>query len=122
MTTQEIYETIKEWELVNGEDLFDQGFDLNEKTFMPWCLGRGYLTSEKFNLWVKNIHSLEARDANYYLYSSCDESAVPWAVVISDEWNEADLNKAYRIVSEFISEIDQYTARLKEFTQEEEAE
>lgn len=117
MTPEDVYETLKDWELDHGEDLFDQGFDLNERTFMPWCLGKGYITSEKFNLWVKNINSLEACDANYYLYSSRDESDVAWAVVTSDEWNEADLDKAYRIVSEFISEIAQYTERLKEFTQ-----
>lgn len=114
MDKLEIYRKITEWEQENGENFLDQGFNLNERTFMPWLFGRNYINRDQFNLWVENMNTLEGSDAIYYVYNF-DGDYVPWAIVKSKEWNEEDQKKAYMILSEFISEIDQYIRRLEEF-------
>ncbi|PLS19203.1 hypothetical protein CVD28_01990 [Bacillus sp. M6-12] len=119
MNQEEIYQEIVNFEQRAGESFLDQGFNLHELTFMTWCYGKGYLTKEKYNLWVNGYQedTLEATDANYYVYAPKDHYGddVPFAVVISEEWNEKDQEKAHRILAEFISGIDLYVDRLKEF-------
>lgn len=122
MNILQIYETIKTWEMDHGESLLDQGFNLREHTYMAWCLGKGYISSKQYNLWVQNMNTLEGCDANYYVYNSDGVDEVPWAVVSSDEWNEKDYIKAYMILSEFIEEIDVYQERLNKFVKGEDEE
>lgn len=117
MTKEEIFKLIREWEMNAGESFTDYfGSDMNELTFMTWCFGKGYINREQYNLWVKNMHTLEGNDANYYVYNGYGED-VPWAVISSD-WNEEDFEKAYMVLAEFISEIDAYQIRLKKFLEE----
>lgn len=111
MEKQEILDMINQFEQNHGESFLDQGFNLNERTFMPWCLGKGYINRNQFNLWVENMDTLEGCDANYYVYATNGED-VPWAVVSSEDWNEEDQQKAFTILAEFISEIDEYIKRL----------
>jgi hypothetical protein len=116
MTKEEIFKVIVEWEQDVGESLLDQGFDLNEKTYSTWCFGKGYINREQYNLWVNaySENELEAIDANYYVYDD-DCGDVPWAVVKSNGFEQELYEKAYIILSEFISEIDVYVERLEEF-------
>lgn len=123
MNKQEIFDAIINYEMEVGEDFLDQGFNLHPLTFMTWCFGKGYLTKEKYNLWsdaytsrIKGMY-LESHDANYFVYAS-HGCKVPFAVVSSDDWNEECQHKAYMILAEFISKIDIYIDRLKEFTKE----
>lgn len=117
MKKEEIFNIIVKWEQDAGESLLDQGFNLKESTFMTWCFGKGYLSRKQYNDWLSDYteNKLEAIDANYYVYNEEGDYGVNYAVVISDEWNVEDYNKAYMILSEFISEIDIYIERLKEF-------
>lgn len=117
MEKLEIYKKIMEWEQENGENFLDQGFNLNARTFMPWLFGRNYINRDQFNLWVENMNTLEGNDATYYVYNF-DGDYVSWAIVKSKEWNEEDQKKAYMILSEFISEIDEYIKRLERFINE----
>lgn len=122
MEKSNIYDAIVSWEYKAGESFLDQGFDLHPLTFMTWCLGKGYLSKEKYDKWViaYQKNKIEAIDANYFVYCPKDlygEDA-PFAVIISSEWNLKDQEKAYRILSEFISEIDLYLKRLKDYISE----
>ncbi|PHE70582.1 hypothetical protein [Bacillus wiedmannii] len=120
MTKQEIFDAIMKFNQDHGEDFLDQGFNLNELTFMTWCFGKGYITREKYNLWVTaySNNELEAIDANYYVYDWQDCGDVPWAVVIGKDFEDEDWKKAMYILAEFISEIDVYIERLKEYVKE----
>lgn len=121
MDKEEIYEAIVAWEHDRGESFLDQGFDLNPLTFMTWCLGKGLLSPDRYNHWVVdwNRNKLEAIDANYFVYNSYDyHGEVPFAVVSSEEWNDEDQEKAYRILAEFISQIDVYQKRFAEYIEE----
>lgn len=116
MEKQAIFEAINKFEQDHGEAFLDQGFNLNERTFMSWCLGRGYLNPNQFNLWIENMETLEGSDANYYVYNSQNQyEDVPWAIVSSEDWNREDQDKAFMILAEFISEIDIYIERLKKY-------
>jgi len=122
MTKEQIIEKITEWESEHGESFVDRfNADINARTYMPWCLGRRYITPKQFDQWViaYGNNEIEANDPNYFVYNEYNDEDVPFAVVISEEWNEADQNKAYLILAEFISEIAVYIGRLEEFLSEE---
>lgn len=112
MTKEEIFEAYIAWEYDVGEALLDQGFNINALTFMSWCLGRGYIDSNRYNLWATLYisGSLEAKDPNNFVYS--DE---PFAVVYDSEFTQEGYNKSVKIVAEFISEIDIYIERFQKF-------
>lgn len=117
MNKEDIYNEIVEWGNENAESFVDYfNSDIKEVTFMSWCLGKGYLTREKFNKWVESysLDEIESVGPNYYLYDS-DGGDVEFAVVISDEWNHNSQDEAYKILSEFISEVDIYILRFKKF-------
>lgn len=118
MNKSEVYKNICEWENEIGESFVDN-FDseIHPLTYMTWCLGRGYLSSEKYDMWSVAYQNgiLEACDANYFIYSEKSSELPLFAVVVSDEWNEAEQEVAYRILAEFISEIRVYTIRFKDF-------
>ncbi|MGM0837735.1 MAG: hypothetical protein ACQEV7_16390 [Bacillota bacterium] len=121
MTKDEIYGLIKSWEEDVGESFVDYfNSDINARTYMTWCLGRKYISPNQFNAWLVaySENKLEADDPNYFVYNEDNDEDVPFAVVISEEWNEEDQRKAYQILAEFISEIDDYIGRLKEFLSE----
>lgn len=117
MDKQEIFNKMIEFECEAGEDFFDQGFDLHPLTFMSWCLGRGYLTPEQYNLWAYDYRFdklSSAHEPNDFVYDS-DCLDVPYALFSESEWTEEGREKAYLIVAEFISEITVYQERLVEF-------
>lgn len=122
MIKEEVFSKINEWEEENGESFVDYfNSDIHALTYMSWCLGRGHITPEKFDLWAEayNANNLEAEDPNYFVYNAEDHRGdVPFAVVISAEWNREDQDKAYGILAEFISEMKVYVGRLKAFLAE----
>lgn len=118
MNKAEVYKKICDWEDNAGESFTDYfNSDIHALTYMSWCLGRGYLSSKQYNMWAKAYrqNELEATDPNYFVYNSETDEDAMFALVISEEWNEEDQEKAYRILAEFISEIDVYVLRLLEF-------
>lgn len=120
MEKQQIFDAIVKFQHDHGEDFLDQGFNLDEKTFMTWCFGRKYITREQYNLWVDAYRhgQLEAIDANYYVYDWQGCKDVPWAVVITEDYEEEAWDKAFLILAEFISEIDVYIERLQKYVSE----
>lgn len=123
MNRDDIYQSIVKWESEHGESFLDQGFNLNELTFMTWCYGKNYISKDKYNHWVSAYlrNNIEAKDANYYVYGVSDyvgDDASAFAVVTSNEWNKVDQEQAYRILSEFISGIDVYIERFKKYINE----
>lgn len=122
MNKEEIYNSIVEWQWEAGESFTDNfNSDIHPLTFMTWCLGKGYLTTEKYNMWGKAYRNneLEAEDPNYFVYNEYEDEDCMFAVVISKEYNEEDQEKAFRILAEFISEIDIYQERLQKFLDDE---
>jgi hypothetical protein len=118
MNKQEIYESVMEWQMEAGESFTDYfNSDIHPLTYMSWCLGRGYLSPEKYNMWAKAYrkNELEATDPNYFVYNEYGDEDAMFAVVVSEDFNEEDFEKAFRILAEFISEIDIYQDRLKRF-------
>lgn len=121
-TQEQIQTLVQQWHEVEheiGESILDGRFDLHPLTFMTWCYGRGYLTSENYNLWAADYiaDKLEAIDSNYFVYSD-DPEDVPYALVIDEEMaSEEFYDKALSIVAEFILSIDIYQKQWKEFVQ-----
>ncbi len=120
MDKNEIFKIINDWQMDVGEDFLDY-FESNvrETNFMFWCLGRGHISQERFNAWVKEYgnagtlgHSLSE------LLYNCYDDDNGFSVVHSDDWNQEDQDKAYMILSEFISEIKVYQRRLLEFLED----
>lgn len=71
MNKEEIYNSIALWQIDVGESFTDRfNSEINALTYMTWCLGRGYLTPEKYNMWAKAYRNneLEADDPNYFVY------------------------------------------------------
>ena len=121
MTKEEVFAEIYAWQERNGESFVDYfNADIKAPTYMAWCLGRQYITPDQYNAWVAAYgqNKLEADDPNYFVYNEENDEDAPFAVVISEEWNEPDWDKAYSILSEFIAEIDVYTERLNRFLAE----
>jgi hypothetical protein len=121
MNREEIFAKINEWEAENGESFVDYfNSDIKAHTYIAWCLGRKYITPLQFDLWVEAYgkNALEADDPNYFVYNEDNDEDVPFAVVISEEWNEDDQDRAYGILAEFISEISIYKERFIEFLKE----
>lgn len=117
MDKKEIYNSIVNWENEHGESFVDHfNSDIKESTFMAWCLGKCYISSDKFNKWMQSYleEKLESKDPNYYLYDS-DGGEVEFAVVTSEEWTMEAQDEAHKILAEFISEIDIYISRFNKF-------
>lgn len=115
---EEIFDLIIKYEHEAGESFVDRfGYNINEMLFMTWCFGKGYLSRKKYNLWIEAFkqNELEATDANYYVYNDEGEYGVPYAVIITDDWNEKAYHKAYMIIAEFISGFNMYQKRFTEF-------
>ena len=118
MDKENIYNSIIEWQKEAGESFTDYfNADIHPLTYMTWCLGRGYLSPEKYNMWaeVYRKNKLEANDPNYFVYNEHSDGNAMFAVVISDDWNDQDQEKAFRILAEFISEIEVYQRRFQIF-------
>lgn len=120
-------ESIREWEHKHGESFVDR-FESNLKasTFMTWCYGKGYLSSEQYNEWLALYvaDDFEADCANYFV--SSDGTDNTWAVVQYDESTDEAYEESYRreteVLGEFIDAIDLYKVRFEKFMSEEESE
>lgn len=118
ITKELVVDKIREWEMDAGESFFDNGLiNINPLTFMTWCYGKGYLTYEQYNNWTLDFSSnkLKAIDENYYIYNQEGEYGAQFAVVISEEYNDEDYEKALLIFGEFVEGNIVYQARFKEF-------
>lgn len=114
MNKIEIYDLIVNWEKDAGEDFIDR-FDSNivVPNYMMWCLGRGYLSTYKFNLWEQAVIRGEcwADFATSVVYSDSEE----YAVVYEEEMTEDGHYVALHLLAEFISESIIYQQKLKDF-------
>jgi hypothetical protein len=125
MSKQEILAKMLQWEQDNGESFTDYfNADIKAHTYMTWCLGRKYITPEKYNEWLiaYGNNELDADDPNYFVYNDQGEYGPSFAVVYSEEYNQTDHHKAYGMLAEFFSEITVYQKRLAEFFAEYEEE
>jgi len=117
MNKQEIYDSIVNWQMEAGEDFLDYfDSDLKAGSYMIWCLGRGHITVEQFNLWEEDS-SYYSDWASHYVHN-CHGEDIPYSVVSEEDWTEEGQEKAYMILAEFISESVTYQKRLKEFLEE----
>jgi hypothetical protein len=116
VTKEEIFKKMMDYQKEAGEEILDGRLDIHPLTFMSWCLGRRYISKEKFNVWARHFmeDELEATDSNYYVYDAEDMNGTPYAVVYSKETNDDDYHKAMMYLAEFISESDEYQKRLEE--------
>lgn len=122
LTKEEIFNSIIEYNHEAGESFEDHfGHNINEATFMTWCLGKRYINPLQYDYWTRDQSDmkLEATDLNYYLYNAEDqEDYLIYAVVHSVKWNDKDYERAIKILSEFISEISIYQKRFQNFMKE----
>jgi hypothetical protein len=109
-TKEQMYNDIKKWEENAGEDFLDYfSSDMNEFNFMFWAWGKGYITEEQLRSFEK-----ETCPGTQYLFGDEDYS------VVNDEYNERDnfdkaLEKAYRILADFLSATNTYQTRVDYF-------
>ncbi|MFS0905652.1 hypothetical protein AB3N02_21650 [Priestia aryabhattai] len=109
-TKEEMYNDIKNWEKNAGEDFLDYfGSDMNEFNLMFWALGKGYITEEQLQLFEK-----ETCPSTSYLFGDEDYS------IVNDEYNEREnfdkaLEKAYRILADFLTATNTYQTRVDRF-------
>jgi len=117
-TKEQILEAILKWEEDNGESFTDY-FDanMNADTFIFWCVGKGYITTEQYRQWEKQYRQKisYASDLNSYLYNEDNDPDVPYAIVITEEFNQEALEKAFGILAEFIETSLIYQERFEEF-------
>lgn len=120
-TAQELAEEMWELQSELGESLMDDAFgaEINPRTFMTWCYGKGYINRKQFNAFVEADANkkLEAQDMNYILIS--DDEDVIFTVVLTDRDNDEDEKKALLILAEFVLAIDVYMERWDKFVKEE---
>lgn len=109
-TKEQMYKDIRNWEMDAGEDFLDY-FDgsMNPFNFMFWCLGKGYITEEQLQSFEKVINS----HGTEYLFGDEDYS------VVNEEQYEDDydagLEKAYRILADFLTTTATYQKRVDNF-------
>jgi hypothetical protein len=114
----ELANRIRNWEIDIGESFCDYFTNINAPSFMFWCLGRGYLTKEKFNMWEESFSTNKhgkADDFNCFLYNEHNDPDAQFAVVISEDWNEHSSFVAFRIFAEFCLGSTIYMKRLEDF-------
>lgn len=116
-----IYQIIQKWQDETEVDFIEYCFDISPLTFMSWCLGKGYQTSKKYNLWVEAYtsddfyKSTTSKDACSYMYNWQGEYGEQYAVIVEDDWTDKGQEKIFKIIAEITSEIDVYQARFKNF-------
>ena len=113
-TVDEMYEAVRGWELDAGEDFLDYfNGSFNAPNFMFWALGKGYIDSVQFQIWENEGRSF---DDSGLLFG--DEE---YSVVLDDGDNDKYaelLEKAYRILAEFLASSATYQKRVEEFLSE----
>lgn len=122
MNKQEIYDKIVDWQMEAGEDFLDYfDSDLNIPNYMFWCLGKGYITADRFHNWeiAMKRGDYEAEWATSVVHSCHgDEDTKGYAVVWEEDWTEEGQEKAYGYLAEFMSESLTYQRRLQRFLEE----
>ncbi|MFQ3543474.1 hypothetical protein Q7A53_05260 [Halobacillus rhizosphaerae] len=117
LNKDDIYKVIINWQMEMGEDFLDYfESNLTIPSYMFWCLGKGYLSKERFNEWEKqkSLGNFESDSAMSVVYNHYDNDN-GFAVVHSDDWEEEKEKEAYMILAEFISESNTYKTRLNDF-------
>lgn len=106
-TKEQMYTDIRDWEMDAGEDFLDYfGANMNEFNFMFWCLGKGYINEEQLQ-----TYELKKYTGTEYLLG--DET---YSVVRDDEGDYDDcLEKAYKILADFLTSTTTYQIRVDEF-------
>lgn len=104
----QMYEDLRNWEMDAGEDFLDNfGASLNEYNLMFWCLGKGYITEEQLRLFEAEKHT-----GTEFLYGEEEYSIVNEE---EEEDHEKGLEKAYRILADFLTSTNTYQRRVDEF-------
>jgi hypothetical protein len=114
----ELAQRMIDWQMENGESFTDYFTNVYAPSFMYWCMAKGYLTKEKFNMWEEafmNKKHSEADSFNDFLYNQFNDEDAQFAVVISEDYNEEDEMKAFRIFAEFCLDSSIYMKRLEDF-------
>lgn len=126
LTKEEIRSKIAEWEDRADEAFLDYWDDQSGGlSFMTWCLSKGYISAEKFELWKKACEEDPwlAKDTQHFVHADH-----PWSVIITpgeanDEVYEQDVKKSLLLVAEFIAssqdQQDKFEAFLAESLDEE---
>ena len=108
-----------------GESFIDY-FDtnINPASFMFWCLGKGYQSKEKFDLWQKDYINIgHLMSANNYI---CDhEQYTPYAVFLKNEYmteeeDKIEDKKGLWVLAEFIASNQLYIDRFNNYVNQKE--
>jgi hypothetical protein len=117
-TVEEMYEATRGYEIRHGESFLDHfDSDFSQPSFMFWALGKGYLTTEKFDAWHDEYMKPYYCDCGDRLIYGDEE----WSIVSDEdvEW-EVPYKKAFMILAEFLASTTEYQNRVEEFLKENE--
>lgn len=119
VTKETVLEAIKSWQYDVGEG-FEDYFDtrVNIPNFMFWCLGKGYIDNSRFNAWLKNKQN-KGYDWNCLEECLCgyesEFALFPQESHMSDEEYEAQSERGWAVIAEFIASNYVYTQNFITF-------
>lgn len=113
-TVEEMYEACRDYEIRHGESFLDHfDSDFNQGSFMFWALGKGYITTEQFNVFHDTYMESFYCDTGDSLIFGQEEYSI-----VQDfegvDWEEP-YKKGFMILCEFLTSTAEYQRRVEEF-------